>query len=253
MRTGEVENKQEFRTALFYLNMYDPNHNYLFKANQSRQFMYYIENEDDFGRGKDFSLKKYYDMCDWLVERIKEMPELKQIHRQRLNDPLYDEDDYHILAFDIIWCGVTYNLYSGIEIKKPVHAKNKSEEKHRAPLSQIAALRTQLSEKYTELSEALSELSTYDGFSAVGLSVTHKNFGQGTIVDQESTHIFVKFADGEKKFVIPSSFTRGHLKTEDDEVMQLLSEVHILEAKCTDIRKAIQYIESDIKRLEKVF
>lgn len=40
---------QEFRTVLFYLNMYRPSENYLFKATEAKKFMYCTEYGDDFG------------------------------------------------------------------------------------------------------------------------------------------------------------------------------------------------------------
>ena len=58
----------------------------MFKATQAKEFMYCIEYGDDFGSGESFSLKKYYNMCDLLVDEIKNTPELTSLHENRLTD-----------------------------------------------------------------------------------------------------------------------------------------------------------------------
>lgn len=52
----------------------------------------------------------------------------------------------------------------------------------------------------------------------VGLAVTHRAFGAGTVIGKESAAITVKFDSGEKRFMLPSAFTDGFLTTADDGV-----------------------------------
>ena len=50
----------------------------------------------------------------------------------------------------------------------------------------------------------------------VGVTVTHKKFGQGTIVwiDNAIKHMRIKFSVGEKQFIFPDAFILGFLKPE---------------------------------------
>ncbi len=50
----------------------------------------------------------------------------------------------------------------------------------------------------------------------VGVTVTHKKFGQGTIawIDNAIKHMRIKFSVGEKQFIFPDAFILGFLKPE---------------------------------------
>ena len=50
----------------------------------------------------------------------------------------------------------------------------------------------------------------------MNLKVSHKIFGDGIIIDNDSLYITVKFSEGEKKFGYPNAFD-GYLSTEDTE------------------------------------
>ena len=232
---GKWKYKQDFRTVLFYLNLFAPEQNYIYKATQAKEFMYCIEYTDDFGSGVDFRLKKYYAMCDWLVMQIKNNPLLIKTHRDRITDKMYDEDNFHILAFDIIYCAVTYKLYNGIEIFRPT----KKNAKERAERLKKEALESELKELSDQLNELLVERSIYDEFSAVGLKVNHKKFGDGIITSQSSSYIVSFFQDGERKFMIPSSFANGFLTTDDREVSEILSEMSKLDERIENIKFSI--------------
>ena len=241
---GKWKYRQDFRSVLFYLNLFAPGENYLYKATQSREFMYCVEYADDFGSGTDFRLSKYYKMCDWLVEQINNNPELIKAHKDRLTDTMYDGDDFHILAFDIIYCGVVYNLYHDIEIFRPT----KTNEKEREEKSKINAAENKLRELTGELERLLSERSNYDGFSAVGLCINHNRFGDGIITAQQENHITVSFANCDKRFLLPSSFSSGFLKTDDAEIMNLLSAMSELDSKIAQVRISINELQRLLKR-----
>lgn len=229
---GKWKYKQDFRTVLFYLNLFAPEQNYIYKATQAKEFMYCIEYADDFGSGADFRLKKYYAMCDWLVDQIKKNPLLIQTHKDRITEKMDIEDNFHILAFEIIYCAVSYKLYNGIEILRPT----KKNAKERAERLKTEAIEAEVKELSDQLDELLLERSTYDEFSAIGLKVHHKKFGEGIITSQTSSYIISSFKDGEKKFIIPSSFANGFLTTDDNEVSEILSVMSELDEKIKDIR-----------------
>ena len=58
----------------------------------------------------------------------------------------------------------------------------------------------------------------------IGVPVLHKTFGAGTVIEQEHTTITVKFQFGNKRFIMPSAFTDGFLKTADTEINRRLSQ-----------------------------
>ena len=48
----------------------------------------------------------------------------------------------------------------------------------------------------------------------IGLAVSHKIFGHGTVIAQAHSSVTVKFAFGDKRFIMPSAFVDGFLETE---------------------------------------
>ena len=243
---GKWKYRQDFRSVLFYLNLFAPEQNYIYKATQAREFMYCVEYGDDFGSGVDFHLSKYYRMCDWLVEQIKKMPELMQAHKNRMTDAMFDGDDYHILAFDIIYSGVVYNLYHGIDIYRPIKANSKE----RAEQARIKAAEEKFRESTDALERLLTDRSTYDGFSAVGLKIHHKSFGDGTISAQQGNYITVTFSSGDKRFLLPASFASGFLKTDDEEVMNVLSAMSELDSEIERVRTGLRDLQRTLNQTE---
>lgn len=242
---GKWKYNQEFRTVLFYLNMRFPKDNYLFKATQSREFMYCTEFPDDFGSGMNFDLSRYYRMCDQLVAKIKETPELIKAHENRLTNTMLVDDNYHIMAFDIIYCAVVYNLYSGITIKKP--AKKSSAEQQRN--AKVDELNAKLEEATNALNSALIEKSEIGDIAVVGLKIRHKMFGEGTVVSQDGNIIIVNFAAGEKKFALPMAFAAGFLICEDKDIIELFTLLDVLDKKITSLRSTISSLKTNLSKL----
>ena len=242
---GRWKYTQDMRTVIFYLSLMYPEKNYMFKATQAKEFMYCIEYGDDFGSGESFSLKKYYNMCDLLVEEIKNTPELISLHESRLTDTMYTDDDYHILAYDIIYSGIVYNLYSNITIVKPSKVGN-DEYKKMTRKNEILA---QLEADKTELNEVINQRAEFDFFSAVGLEVEHKKFGSGKVVIHDGPIIEVEFSEGIKKFQLPAGFTGGFLKIESEEIMTLFTEMDELDKQIKEKKSKIHIAEIEIERL----
>ena len=57
-----------------------------------------------------------------------------------------------------------------------------------------------------ELEQSRDALAATD---VTGLTVSHKTFGKGTVTEQSSMTITVRFDFGEKRFIMPSAFTEG--------------------------------------------
>ena len=222
---GSWKYAQDMRTVIFYLCLLDPKHNYMFKATQAREFMYCIEYGDDFGSGENFSLKKYYAMCDELVSAIKDTPELVELHQSRMKETMWEDDDYHILAYDIIYSAIVYNLYNNITIAKPNRGKTKVQDLEKAKNEKRENLLAELETASNQLNEVLLERASYDDFSAKGLEVSHKMFGTGIVVAHNGNMLSIKFGEQEKKFQMPQGFSNGFLKTKSEEIMEMFNEI----------------------------
>lgn len=244
---GSWKYAQDMRTAVSYLSFLEPDKNYMFKATQAKEFMYCAEYGDDFGSGESFSLKKYYRMCDGLVDVIKETPELIELHKSRMNDKMCSTDDYHILAYDIIYSAVVYNLYNDIEFGKEKKSNDRPLEQQRR---MIMRGMSELSEKISnELGDALCERSAYDEFSAKGLEVYHKVFKEGVVVEHSGKIITVRFGDQLKKFQVPQSFSGGFLKTESTEITEIFNKMARLDDVISDLKKRQLNLQMEFKRL----
>lgn len=220
---GSWKYAQDMRTVIFYLSFIEPEKNYMFKATQAKEFMYCIEFGKDFGSGESFSLRKYYEMCDELVNAIKETPELIELHQNRMSDTMWANDDNHILAYDIIYSGIVYNLYNNITIIKPTKSKAQTHEQQKQQKrEEFTAMLEQVN---SELNTMLQERITFDEFSAKGLIVTHKTFGEGVVIAHSGNLISIKFGEQEKRFQMPQGFSNGFLKTESVEIMDMFNEM----------------------------
>ena len=242
---GKWKFTQEFRTVMFYLNMYSPADNYLYKATEAREFMYCVEYGDDFGSGQSFNLGRYYRMCDELVAEIKNTPELVQSHKERMKDTMIDDNDYHILAFDIIYCAVTYGLYSGIKIKRPVK-KTTAKQRNDARIEELQA---ELADALKELNVVLIERAELSDIAVVGLKISHKKFGEGTVVSQDGNTIIVRYGADEKKFSLPVAFSAGFLKCDDEEVVDLFTKQDDLDKQIKMIKSRVATAEIQLKSL----
>ena len=242
---GKWKYAQDLRTVIMYLNLMHPDKNYMFKATQAREFMYCVEFADDFGSGDNFKLEKYYRMCDELVEEIKKNEYLMQTHHARMTSSMYAEDNYHILAYDIIYSAIVYDLYKDINVVRPKGAS--STEKTR--IIKINELNAKLAEANHSLNQKLQERSEFDDVSAKGLIVIHKTFGEGTVIDQQDCRIVVRFVSGEKKFQLPQGFANGFLKTESNEIMDIFASMAILDHDIKTLRSTINSITLEMTRI----
>lgn len=245
---GKWKYAQDMRTVISYLSFLEPSKNYMFKATQAKEFMYCTEYPDDFGSGENFNLKKYYGMCDELVSAIKETPELIKLHTERLTEKMWTDDDYHILAYDIIYSAILYKLYTNITIVKPIRSKAQLREQQiQAKREQLTA---ELNQVKNELDDALLERSEYDNFSVTGLIVTHKVFGEGTVTAHNGGLIDVQFVKAEKRFQLPQAISNGFLKTDSEEVSDIFNNIDALDNRISKLRQAEFRIEDQLEKLK---
>ncbi len=206
--------KQDIQSVSAYLFFRDPEHNYLFRPEQSKDFAIYIEFTEDWGKGDHIKLDIYYKMCDWLVDQITSSADLLAADASRFvtGDPakMYDDPAKHLLAYDIIRCADVYDLCDDI----PLKAKQKQGTSTLPTYSEKCAEAAELYDKYKkaeadqkELQDALASLETV---VKEGTKLTHDKFGAGDVTACSNGLMTVTFADGtERKFKTEVVFGSG--------------------------------------------
>ena len=170
-----------------------------------------------------------------------------EMHNARLTDNMYADDDYHMLAYDIIYSAMYYNLYYNVEIRKPTKSgkprvdteqlKKQQEEKRSKLIDQI--------QKHSDdLDLLFKQRAEYDSFTTKGLVVKHKTFGEGCISYYDTQFVKIDFDGVEKKFFLPQGFTNGYLSTDSEEAVETMLKIAKLD-------KQIQDLEGTISNLSK--
>ena len=247
--SGKWKYAQDVRTVIFYLCLLQPEQNYIFKATKAKEFRNCVEYGNDFGSGASFSLRKYYDMCDQLVAAIKETPQLVELHTRRLTEKMYADDDYHILAYDIIYCAIEYNLYNNITIVKPKPARTRTSTQSKQHEEKQEQLRQELDRIVRELNSALQERTEFDDFSAKGLIVQHRVFGDGIVTEHNDSLITVRFQEQEKRFQLPQGFAGGFLKTASAEIAEMFRSMAELDSQIEKLKTAKSAVSHQLHSL----
>ncbi|MBQ9367851.1 MAG: hypothetical protein IJT83_08730 [Victivallales bacterium] len=196
--------KEDMHSVTGYLFLYDPDHNYIYKATHSRDFADCIEFYDDWGYGTDVKLSVYYRMCDQLVEAIKSSKELMATDASRFEngwgenpDTFHPDIEKHILAFDLIYCCSTYGLFNGISFEKPKTKERQLMQERKDKAKKLAHELKDAETAKQELDEALQYMS--DAY-CIGTTLHHKKYGVGTIKNVQNGTIIINFAEvGEKQ------------------------------------------------------
>ena len=204
---------QDQRSAMLFLFLNDPEHNFMFRYGPAKDFADCVEYHHDWKSGDEFRLDVYYRMCREIVKHIKSCPALlkKNAERYDLNDaPVFSDEDYHLLAYDMICCGTDYDLFEGIDYE-PAQAKSRKAvlEKHEKA--------EEIYEELISVENMVEKLNDAKNFFTplftVGRNVHHKAFGDGVIkeVDDSSAIIFFQKKHLEKKFGILTSTASGFI------------------------------------------
>ncbi len=223
--------KQTRATTITYLNLWAPEDNYRYKADPANEWAKYV-GFDGLHGGRNFSLQKYYQMCDDLLEVVRTNQKLIELHKTRFDGDIPDYDKaLHILTFDVLYCcwqkkDVRRQIVEEINIREQEEIKEKIS-------SEINALKKQI-EDYE------AELVNVDFVEEI---VTHKKYGDG-VGRIEGDKVLVKFAEKETKFKYPASIIQGFLTPARTEITEGL-------IRNNEIQLAIQDLEKQIKELQK--
>ena len=233
--------RDDLHSITGYMFLYDPDHNYMYKASHCRIFADCIEFYDDWGSGSDTKLDIFSRMCDECIEAINNTQALLRTAESRYEidrEGMHPDTKKHILLFDMIYCCSTYNLFKGIHIVTP-------KSKDRQLMQERKEKALELKQNLDEARQKAIELETFESVLSeaiiVGENVNHKTFGKGKISSVNEGKIIIDFENaGTKELGINLSLANKLLTIENlnltDNQMALLKE----ESK---IRSAITYAE----------
>ena len=247
--------KSDYRSVTAYLFLYNPDNNYIYKPTHAQDFQDCIEFYEDFGEGDTINLNTYYKMCDELVEEIRNYPRLRELDDIRSalikkdNKEAYKDTKLHILAYDIIYCCSSYNLFKGISFERLTPKERKVRwEKQQKVLELLEKLKKAQEQKKT-LDAAMEKVEEY---FRVGQKVTYKSFGKGaqvacgTVVQRGNDGITIDFGDGNVMTVgLIVSFVNGYIRPQNARESDFADIVEILKKKST--------IEGNLSQAEREF
>ena len=236
---GSWKYPQKINNVIYYLNLWKPEENYIFKSTEATAWAYCIEYEDDFGSGATFSLWKYYRMCDELLAELPNYPELMRLHQERAAREMQGYDDQlHILVYDIIYCAYAYDLYYGMQIEKvPAKERIKNAQLREAK----EALQQQIVMKQQELLALSSDAIELPDL--VGKQMRSKAYGIGTVVSCTGDILALDFSGVQKKFKYPGALTQGFLVYEDTALLESLK-------RAEEAAKQRAWIEKEIEAFQ---
>lgn len=114
----------------------------------------------------------------------------------------------------------------------------------------IQEYRQRISEGQKTITDISSQQDRMCETDIVGTAVRHKLFGAGTITEQYATYITVGFDFGSKRFLMPSAFVDGFLKTEDMAMNDRISEYLCMQQKIRETKEDMSAASHAISALE---
>ncbi len=244
---GSWKYPQKMNDVIYYLNLWRPHENYIFKSTEATDWANCIEYGDDFGSGETFSLKKYYRMCDELLEEVRTNDAILELHEPRFAREARDfDDELHILVYDIIYCAHAYNFYA-----HAVSTTTSSKERIRR-----AEIRSQYEEalsRYNAAIEARDAIAAHTDLTIdlTGKELKHKVFGMGTVRSHASGMLEIEFSIGVKKFQYPNAISGGFLAVQDENAANSIQQEIDAKAKLDIAEKELSAAKSDYERLKK--
>ena len=83
------------------------------------------------------------------------------------------------------------------------------------------------------------------------MTVAHRSFGIGTVTNREGSAITVHFSEESRRFVMPSAFIDGFLKTDDVKFNGIIGEYKAMCQKTTAAKREISEMNRSIEILNR--
>lgn len=242
---GSWKYPQAINNVIYYINLWMPESNYIFKSTEAVEWANCIEFGDDFGSGQTFSLEVYYRMCDELLAELPKYDELMRLHGERFAKEARQFDDkLHILVYDIIYCSHAYGFYRNVDIRK---FSTKERIKVAKQQNERDDLAFQIAEKEEQLQAA--EENAIELPDLTGCTVKHKLFGVGKVAVCKDNLLIVDFSTQQKKFIYPNVFSEGFLKYEDEDILNIIAKANERASKISALKKEISVLRNRLSRI----
>lgn len=242
--------KDDFHSVTGYLFLYDPDHNYIFKASHALMFADCIEFYDDWGSGENVKLDVYYRMCDQLAEEIKKNDALMKTDAERFENKLgidssklYADPEKHILAFDIIYCCSAYGLFSGISFNRP---KSKARSLMQERKTKAVMLYEKLNEAKEQQQKLEQAIEYVNSIYTPGTMIHHKKYGEGIVKNNTGAKLIVDFKSmGEKQLGTFSSAANDIITVDKEEYTIQIEKYREYLKRERSIKTALSYAETE--------
>ncbi len=224
---GSFLYNDDFHSVTGYAFLYDPDHNYLYKYDQANRFANCIEFMEDWGYGSNTRLDVFYRMCDEVVARIKQSPDLLKTDASRFDTKVFPtanqfhtDIEKHILCFDLLYCSTVYGLFHGISFQNiPTKEKILYAEK----VKKAQDLKAEYDRKKEQENTLIDLMERIRKMLSPGTRVKHKSFGDGVLVQIDTGVLVIDFEKcGVKKLGIGHALGSGYLRTGDESFNSLV-------------------------------
>ena len=222
---GSYLYKNDLHAVTGYLFMYDPDHQYLYKAEHCRSFADCIAFYDDWGSGRNTRLDVFFRMCDETVPLLKGNRALMEADASRFRiDPkgMHPDPEKHILLFDLIYCCSAYHLFDGIAYTVPKTGERKYWQERKEKARQLAAELSAAKEELNGLNQVRAFL---DEALKPGTNVKHKLYGAGTVAGNDRQYLTIDFPQaGRKKLALKACVINALISVDDQDIQNRILE-----------------------------
>lgn len=108
---------QDTHTISVYLTFMYPDKYYMYKSSVDNKVAKEL-NANIYNRDRTIQLNNYYELCNKILEYIKDDTDLIKLHNRSLNENCYKDEQLHILTWDLLFYGGT--SYRENKIKEEV-------------------------------------------------------------------------------------------------------------------------------------
>ena len=246
--------KQNSHSVSSYLFLNDPNHHYMYKAVQSLRFAECVEYYDDWGNGDEIKLDVYGRMCDELIAEIKQNEDLLKTANRRYDGSikieggkLHPDEEYHILAFDIIYCSSVYDLYNGIE-----YIKRNTKEKQAYQIVKVEAdAALEAYNKAKKDNETLNKAITcFTDMIKAGDTINHKKYGKCKVDSIDPDYISLSYAKNTVKLCLPIVIANGIISINTSDFAEGVKKYADTLRKHDSIKKSLEYTGRMLQKYE---
>lgn len=235
--------KQDRHAVSCYMCFFAPDKNYIYHYTEVEKMAQYIEYGTDIGSGESFNLRAYYNMCDAIVEVLREHESLLSKHKKIIGgNDYYNDESLHLLAFNLIWCANTYNFYQGMTHapKKEILKEYTLEQLRKKEAEELDEKRNQILNNIKVLEQQIEPCLDV---SLIGVQVSEKSNGIGTVIKQDVNRISVKFSmEKPIDYIISCQYIRRPRFEDDEEIVEMFTEYE-------NAKKRIQSLNKQLEQL----